>query len=75
MEQGLLWFDNNPKTSLAIKIKQAADHYQHKFGKAPNLCLVNPSTLDNNADTGKIVVRPYRSVLPGHLWIGLADSK
>ncbi len=74
MEQGMLWFDNNPKTSLVDKVKQAAEHYRHKYGRTPNLCLVNPSMVsDHQADAGKIVIRPNRSILRGHLWIGLAE--
>jgi hypothetical protein len=42
MNRGMLWYDNNPKTALAAKIKQAADFYRQKYGVAPNLCLVHP---------------------------------
>ena len=45
MNRGMLWFDNNPKTNLASKIKQAAEYYRQKYGAAPNLCLVHPSML------------------------------
>jgi len=27
-----------------------------------------------NPGTGKVTVRPYRPVLPGHLWIGVEDK-
>jgi hypothetical protein len=76
MDTGMMWFDNDPKTSLDVKIQKAADYYRHKYGHAPDLCLVNPSMLDSTqpeSDTrqaGKVLVRPLRSVLPGHLWIG-----
>ena len=75
MERGMLWFDNDPKTGLIAKISQAANYYQKKYGIAPNLCFVHPSMLPNQpAQEGRITIRPYRSVLPGHLWIGLADK-
>ena len=74
MNRGMLWFDNDPKTNLAAKIKQAAEYYRRKYGAAPNLCLVHPSILaDKEADAGHIVIRSYRPVLPGYLWIGLAE--
>ena len=75
MNRGMLWFDNNPKTSLASKIKQAAEYYRQKYGATPNLCFVNPLMLtEKESDEGKISVRPYRPVLPGYLWIGLSEK-
>jgi hypothetical protein len=84
MNAGMLWFDNDPKTALTAKIERAVDYYRHKYGRDPNLCLIHPSMLDNPAGvvggageqptTGKVVVRPYRPVLPGHLWIGIEDK-
>jgi hypothetical protein len=26
-------------------------------------------------ELGKLTIRPYRPVLPGHLWIGVEDQK
>jgi hypothetical protein len=84
MNAGMLWFDNDPKTALTAKIERAADYYRHKYGRDPNLCLIHPSMLDHaNPDTGKpvlsvaegVMVRPYRPVLPGHLWIGIEDKR
>ncbi len=75
MNRGMLWFDNNPKTGLTAKIKQAAEYYRQKYGAAPNLCLVHPSMLaDKTAEEGRITIRTYRPVLPGYLWIGLAEK-
>ena len=75
MERGMLWFDNNPKTALMVKIIQAARYYQKKYGAAPNLCYVHPSVLPaQSMQDDKITIRAFRPVLPGHLWIGLADK-
>jgi hypothetical protein len=69
---GMLWFDNDPKTELGIKIKRAADYYRNKYGKTPDLCFVHPSLLgEGKLQTGKIEVRSSRSVLPNHFWIGI----
>jgi hypothetical protein len=76
MERGMLWFDNNPKTDIKTKVQLAADYYQKKFGRFPDLCFVHPSELSRETVTeNKITIRPYRPVLPGHLWIGLSESK
>jgi hypothetical protein len=75
MNAGMLWFDNDPKTALTAKIERAVDYYRHKYGRDPNLCLIHPSMLDKEQPTtGKVVVRPYRPVLPGHLWIGIEEK-
>lgn len=75
MQNGMLWFDKDPHTTLADKIERAADYYRQKYGRTPEVCLVHPSMLGKNEKLpGKIAVRPYRPVLPGYLWIGLGDS-
>jgi hypothetical protein len=79
MEQGLLWFDDSKRT-LTEKVKLAANHFQKKYGRTPDLCLVHPSMF--NADTEGVVpfygvdihIRPYRPVPPGHLWVGLDEE-
>ena len=78
MHTGLLWSDNDPQTTLSVKIQKAMDYYNKKFGKTPNLCLVHPSMLDagqRQIALGKLVVRAYRPVMPGHFWIGNEDQK
>jgi hypothetical protein len=80
MLTGMLWFDNDPKTTLELKVQRAADYYRHKYGRTPDLCLVNPGMLDKThpeqdlRQAGKIQIQPFRSVLPGHLWIGVAEK-
>jgi len=76
MNVGMLWFDNDPKTVLAAKVIRAVDYYTCKYGRVPNLCLVHPSALENEKvqNIGLIAIRPYRTVLPGHLWLGIEES-
>ena len=78
MHTGMLWFDNDPKTTLSVKIQKAMDYYNKKFGHIPDICLVNPSMLDTSQkqfEIGKLTIRPYKPVMPGHLWIGVEDQK
>ncbi|HJS17308.1 MAG TPA: hypothetical protein VJ785_01070 [Anaerolineales bacterium] len=84
MNIGMLWFDNSSNT-LAQKIQKAADYFNKKYGRRPDTCLIHPSLFGSEhgrpgADErvasitmDGIVIRPYRSVLPGHLWIGLEE--
>lgn len=74
MQTGMLWFDNDPKTALTAKVERAANYYRQKYGHAPDLCLVHPSMADKEIAAGKIIVRPYRPVLPGHFWLGMDDA-
>ena len=76
MHTGMLWFDNST-TTLHVKIQKAMDYYHKKYGRTPDLCLVHPSMLETNQkqmEIHKLTVRPYRPVLPGHIWIGIEDK-
>jgi hypothetical protein len=78
MHTGLLWFDNDPRTTLSVKIQKAMDYYSKKFGRIPDICLVHPSMLEGDkkqVELGKLTIRSYRPVMPGHLWIGVEDQK
>jgi hypothetical protein len=72
MKTGMLWFDNDPKVDLQVKISRAADYYRKKYGTTPNLCFVHPSMINAELPARKngIEVRTTQLVLPNHLWIG-----
>jgi hypothetical protein len=80
MKTGLLWFDDDPKRDLKEKVLRAATHYEQKYGQMPNTCLVHPSTFNGSGNgeqklvTGAVEVRPQRSVLPDHFWLGVAED-
>lgn len=80
MHTGMLWFDNSQKP-LETKIKNAMDYYQKKYGRVPDLCLVHPSMMKDDMRIkatfmiDKLTVRPYRPVLPGHIWVGIEDKQ
>lgn len=75
MNTGMMWFDNDPKTALLEKIERAATYYREKYGRAPDICLVNPKMMpEPELRAGRIVVQSQRLVLPGHLWIGVQDK-
>ena len=78
MSQGLLWFDNS-SAPLAEKVSKAAAYFLKKYGRAPEVCLVNPATKMEKSeiqgsDGGTINIRPFQSVLPNHLWIGIEET-
>jgi hypothetical protein len=78
MNIGMLWFDNDPSTALAVKIGRAADYYRQKYNLSPNICLVNPSMLVDQAIAmeghgRQVTVQTHRAIQPGHLWIGTEE--
>ena len=82
MKTGLLWFDDDPRKDLEEKVLRAAAHYESKYGRAPDLCYVHPSAFGDNGNgkpktkkAGKVEIRPGRSVLQHHFWLGMATKK
>ncbi len=78
MHTGMLWFDNDPRTTLNLKIQKAMEYYRKKHGKIPTLCLINPAMMEKEQkqlEVDKLTVRSYRPVMPGHFWIGVEDQK
>ncbi len=80
MEYGMMWFDNDPKKPLDEKVNQAAEYYRHKYGRNPDMCMVNPASLVGAENTteplkaGRVFIRALQVVMPGHLWIGVEDG-
>ena len=78
MITGMLWFDNDKKESLASKVERAAQYYKKKYGKAPDICFINPKMLESQPEetpTDKIELKPSQTVLPHHFWIGTKEQK
>jgi hypothetical protein len=74
MNTGILWFYGEKKP-LEESIKKAVKYYENKYGRTPNLCLVHPSALEGNVHLSLTMsIRPYRPVLPGHIWVGMEDE-
>jgi hypothetical protein len=74
MQEGLLWFDANPKRDLAQKVAQAAERYRFKFGRRPNLCYVHSSMLQGVLECGGVRLVAADRVLKHHFWIGIEDA-
>jgi hypothetical protein len=81
MNTGLLWYDNDPKTTLEDKIGRAAQRYQEKYGRWPNTCFVHPLAMNGGAQPkdsgygikslhGEIRVCSAPFILLHHLWLG-----
>lgn len=74
MDIGMLWYDDDTKRKLDEKVARAAQYYQTKYGVAPTVCYLHPSMLeDKSGAAAGIQLRPMRTVLVNHLWIGLSE--
>lgn len=75
MDFGMLWYDGDTKRQLSEKISRAVAYYRSKYGAQPNVCYVNPSLLTPPQPTAVgIQLRPARTVLPDHFWLGVSES-
>jgi hypothetical protein len=72
MNSGMLWFDNDKKTTFNNKIDQAANYYQKKYGHAPDICLVHPQMVSADKDNQfpALEVKASPTVLLHHFWLG-----
>lgn len=69
---GLLWYDSDPKTGLAEKIRQAADYYAEKYGKRPNVCLIHPKMINGEtSNVDGIEIKASKSVMINHFLVGV----
>jgi hypothetical protein len=76
MDQGMLWFDNDPTTALPQKIDRAADYFRRKYGQTPTLCYVNPKMVGaGEVLKCSLAIKTNQSILHHHLWIGVAVEK
>ncbi len=62
METGMLLFDNDPRSDLMAKVIRAAEYYQRKYGKKPDVCFVHPSAVQES-----------QRMEGNHFWIGLLE--
>lgn len=75
MNVGMLWLDDDKKRSLEEKVQRAAEYYREKYGQAPELCLVNSHMLADEEKVGPIEVRPAKTVLLHHFWLGMRPQQ
>ena len=79
MTIGMLWLYDR-KNPLAQEIAKAAAYHLKKYGRAPDLCLINPADAEKtqplevkSANGNTITIRPWGNVPPRHLWIGVEE--
>lgn len=73
MNIGMFW--RCTLQELPANIQAAAEYYERKYGKKPNLCLLNVSVLshEKTPEIKGLTIRTSRFVLPKYLWIGVEE--
>jgi hypothetical protein len=77
MEIGMLWYDDDAKRKLDDKVARAVEYYRSKYGVPPTVCFVNPNLLAAEGApeiAAGVRLRPARTVLINHFWIGLDEA-
>ena len=74
MNVGMLWLDDDRTRSLDEKVSRAVDYYREKYGRMPDLCLVNKTMLAEEQLVGKVSDQPQSAILPHHFWVGMRAS-
>ncbi len=80
IQEGLLWFDDNPTRPVTDKIERAVQRYQQKYGHNPDVCYVHESEIRAQLKEGDlrvaedVKVLPAKSVLPHHFWLGIQSQ-
>jgi hypothetical protein len=75
MQEGMLWYYDDNQRTLEEKVRRAADYYRNKYGRAPDLCLVNPKALNGKPiQVAQITLRAAPNILLHHLLIGVAEN-
>jgi hypothetical protein len=71
MNVGMLWLDDDRNRSLDEKVSRAVEYYLEKYGRIPELCLVNSKSLSGETQVGQVSVLPLSTILPHHFWLGM----
>lgn len=66
------WFDDDPKKPVQQKIAEAVERYTRRFGRRPNLCLVNRADCVSYRG---IEVRPAGHVHRHHFLVGYVPPR
>jgi hypothetical protein len=83
MNIGMLWFDDDKQRQLDEKVARAAEYYRAKYGVQPTECYVHPLTLGDSgavtagekaATAAGVRLRPSRTIIKNHFWLGVGDS-
>ena len=74
MQEGLLWYDDDPARTLCEKVARAILRYEKKYQRTPTLCCVHPSALlgvTEDLFVRRVKIVAEKLVWPNHFLIGV----
>ncbi len=71
---GMLWLDADKKRSFEDKVQRAVEYYRDKYGRLPEMCLVNSAMLDKEKRVGNVKVQPVKTVQRDHFWLAIEST-
>ena len=74
MLSGMLWLDTDTQRTLEEKVLRAARYYEEKYGRLPQLCLVNEGMLPEEMHVGDVQVRPVPNMIVHHFLLGVDSA-
>jgi hypothetical protein len=76
MDIGMLWYDDDAKRQLDEKVARAVEYYRAKYGVPPTDCYVHPGMLSAGqpATAAGVRLRPNRTVIKNHFWLGVGEA-
>lgn len=66
---GMLWFDNDGKSTLEARIQRAIDYYHKKYGRMVGEIHVHPMDLSKEKNLCGVLVKPDEHILPFHFFV------
>lgn len=77
MRVGMMWYDGDASRNMDEKVERAAAYYRNKYGRSPNLCLINPEMVGESdlSFSGNVEVRLNSAVLLDHFWVGIRPEE
>ena len=74
---GMLWFDPDKTSPIVDKITKAADFYQAKYYKRPDVVFLNPGELvkAGSIAVDGITVQANKHIKPEHFWLGVSEAQ
>ena len=75
MNEGMLWFDNDPKRGLIDKVDRAAKYYQAKLRHRPTVCYLNAEDFDAKLEAiNGVLLKPASNIRPNYFWLGVENN-
>jgi len=76
---GMLWFDNDPKTTVEQKVAKALKHHVTRFGRDAEIIVMNLKNvegvdLDQLSKSCNVTIKVARYVTTQHMIVGFEEQ-